>query len=123
MPTYHRVTSAVRHYHRRATSGELPGKPSTPTDAARRVECNSVDATVGNLTDGELSWVNYHALLLCVLRGGPIDRGPQLSACVGFDFLIYFPDLNACFKNSYLKLGVSNFGEPNFVGFHMKCSI
>ena len=34
-------------------------------------------------------------------------------------------------KNSYLKLGVSNFGEPNFVGFlinvvfdkNMKCTI
>ena len=66
MPTYYRETSAIRHYRQRATLGELPGKPSTPTDVARRVECNGVDATIGNLTDGELSPVNYHALLLGV---------------------------------------------------------
>ena len=53
----------------------------------------------------------------------PIDRGPRLSVCMRFDFLIYFIHLNACFKNSYLQLGVSNFGEPNFFSFILKCSI
>ena len=34
-----------------------------------------------------------------------------------------FLDLNACFKNSYLELGVSKWSEPNFVGFIMKCVV
>ena len=41
---------------------------------------------------------------------------------VDFSF-IYFLDFVANFKNLYLKLGVSKWGDPNFVGFIMKCTI
>ena len=40
--------------------------------------------------------------------------GPHLSVFVFFDFLIFFTDLNICFKNSYLELGVSKLSEPIF---------
>ena len=53
----------------------------------------------------------------------PLTVGPICQSVCSLIFLIYFIDLNTCFKNSYLKLGVSNFGEPNFFGFFMKCSI
>ena len=115
--------TAVRPPPFAITTGELLGKLSTPTDVARRVEWSGVDATIGNLTASELSLVNHRAMFLCVWRAGPTDFGPQLLVCDGFNFWFMFLDLNACFKNSILKLGVSNFGEPNFVGFLMKCSI
>ena len=63
------------------------------------------------------------ALLLCVWRVGPRWLWALTVSVYRIDFLIYFIDLNAYFKNSYLKLGVSNFGEPNFVSFILKCSI
>ena len=37
--------------------------------------------------------------------------------------LYVFTDLNANFKNQYLVLGVSKWGDPNFAGFIMKCTI
>ena len=61
----------------------------------------------------------YHVADAWVL----LPSGPHLSVYVVIDFLIVFIDLNACFKNSYLKLGVSKWGEPNFVGFIMECSM
>ena len=39
------------------------------------------------------------------------------------DLKFIFIDLNANFKKLCLELGVSNLGEPNFVGFIMKCTI
>ena len=89
----------------------------------RRGEAVGGDLTAGDITGDELWPVNHHALFCVTDRWVPVDRGPRLSVCMIFDFLIYFIDLNACFKNSYLELGVSNLGEPNFVGFLMKCSI
>ena len=37
--------------------------------------------------------------------------------------LIDFPEMLTNFKKLYLELGLSNLGEPNFVGFIMKCTI
>ena len=48
---------------------------------------------------------------------------PHLSVCVLFDFLICFHIFECMFQNSYLELGVSKWGEPNFVRFIMKCNI
>ena len=41
---------------------------------------------------------------------------------VDFSF-IYFLDFVANFKNLYLELGMSKWGDPNFDGFIMKYSI
>ena len=116
-------TSTVCHGHHRAHSGEPPSQPSVPIDAGRRGKALGGDLTAGDLVSDELGPVSV-ALCFGVTDGwGPVDHGPRISVCIRFDFLNYFTDLNACFKNSYLELGVSNFGEPNFVGFLMKCSI
>ena len=55
-------------------------------------------------------------------------NGPGALSCwARFEKMIFswiiFIDFNANFKNLYLELGVSNLGEPNFVGFILKCSI
>ena len=62
-------------------------------------------------------------VLVSLTSGSPLTMGPGCQCVRDLIFLIYFTDLNACFKNSYLKLGVSTFGEPNFVSFILKCSI
>ena len=69
---------------------------------------------------------------------GPIDRGAQLSAPLGalgwvhlaagpdlkFVFSLFvFLDFVANLQKSYLELGASKWGDPNFVGFLMKCTI
>ena len=116
-------TSIVRHGRRRAYSSEPPSQPSAPIEARRRGEAVGGDLTVVDLIGNELWPVNHHALFRATDGWVPVDRGPRLSVCIRFDFLIYFIDLNACFKNSYLKLRVSNFAELNFVSFILKCSI
>ena len=41
-----------------------------------------------------------------------------------FDFLyLFFIDFVANLQKLYLELGVSKWGEPNFVGFILKCNI
>ena len=69
---------------------------------------------------------------------GHVDCGPPLSAPLGaldrvhltarpdlkFDFSLFvFLDFVANLQKSYLELGVSKWGDPNFVGFFMKCTI
>jgi hypothetical protein len=81
------------------------------------------DITVGDLAVDEFSPVSVIPYFGLADEWVPVDRGPRLSVCVMLIFWFVFQDLNACFKNSYLKLGVSNFGEPNFIGFLIKYSI
>ena len=50
-------------------------------------------------------------------------QAPSVSLCVCFDFSYFFTDSNTNFKNSYPELGVSEWSEPHFFGFLMKCSI
>ena len=116
-------TSAIRHGRRRACSGEPPSQLSLAVDARGWGEYSGEDATAGDLTVGEFLPVSAVLSFGLADEWVPVDRGPQLP--VGYDliFWIYFTNLNACFKNSYLKLGVSNFGEPNFVSFILKCII
>ena len=107
--------SAVRHGRRRAYSGDPSSQPCVPIDAGRRGEAIGGDLTTGDLTGNELGPVSI-ALCFGVTDGwGPIDRRPRMLVCIRFDFLNYFIDLNACFKNSYLELGVSNFGDTFFL--------
>ena len=55
---------------------------------------------------------------------GPINpRGPAISQSFKCFLYFCFTDLNANFKNPYLVLGVPKWGDPNFVGFIMKCTI
>ena len=75
------------------------------------------------LTVGELAPVNYRALFRFTDKWGPLTRESHASATTIRVVFISFLDFCANFGKSYLELGVSNFGEPNFVGFLMKCSI
>ena len=57
---------------------------------------------------------------------GPLRQQVQFRV-----FVYFFLDFCANFGKSYLELGVSHFGEPNFVGFlmsvvfykNMKCTV
>ena len=74
---------------------------------------------------------------MCLLHGVMLTAGPccqpqwvfrpgarSYSSRGEVDFsFIYFLDVGANFKNLYLELGVSKWGDPNFAGFIMKCSI
>ena len=66
-------------------------------------------------------------LCKCVISGGSntIHRVHlAVAPDIKFDFLlIFFIDLVTKLKNSYLELGESKWGEPNFVRFIMKCTI
>ena len=48
---------------------------------------------------------------------------PNYSARVNLIFFIYFIDFVANLQKLYLELGVSKWGEPNFFGFILKCTI
>ena len=63
------------------------------------------------------------SIFVSLIGGSSLIAGPGCQSVRYLIFWIYFIDLNACFKNSYLELGVSNFGERNFVTFIFKCSI
>ena len=54
---------------------------------------------------------------------GPLTCGSRMSVTVVLDLVYFFPDLYANFGKIYLGLGASYLCEPNFVGFHIKCSI
>ena len=70
-------------------------------------------------------------------RGAELTAGPAMShlGCTDrvhlavapgwkFNFLyLFFSDFVTSFKNLYLGLGVSKWGEQNFVRIIMKCSI
>ena len=91
-------TSIVRHGRRRAYSDESLDQPSAPIDAGRRGKTVGGDLTVGDLAGEELWPVNHHALL-CVTDGWvPVDRGPQLSVCMIFDFLDLFHRFECMFQ-------------------------
>ena len=60
-----------------------------------------------------------------VSHRGCMDR-VYLAVAPGwkFDFSLFvFPDFVANLQKSYLELRVSKWGDPNFVGFFMKCNI
>ena len=77
----------------------------------------------GELAVGEIASVDHRALFWLTDGWGPLTCGSPLLASSVRVFVIYFLDFLANFGKSYLELGMSNFGEPNFVGFLMKCSI
>ena len=56
-------------------------------------------------------------------EGAPLTTGLICQSVCSLIFLIYFIDLNTCFKNSYLEIGLSNLSDSNFVSFLRKCSI
>ena len=86
-------------------------RPSSSLDAECDGEHISADHTTRDLAVGEFSPVK---LCLCSMS---LTCGPQLL--VGFELFsgFIFTGLIANFKNSFLELGVSKWGEPNFVGF------
>ena len=53
----------------------------------------------------------------------PLTVGPICQSVCSLIFLIYFIDLNTCFKNSFLQIGLSNLSDFNFVSILKKCSI
>jgi len=116
-------TSTVRHGRRQACSGEPPSQLSLAVDACGWDECSGEDLTVEDLAIGEFLPVNAVPCIVSLTGGSLLTAGLGCLPISNLIFWIYFTDLNACFKNSYLKLGVSNFGEPNFVSFILKFSI
>jgi len=72
------------------------------------------------------STASYHrsTSILCFCFANdqaPLTAGPiYQSVC---SLISFFSDLNTCFKNLYIELGVSKLSELNFVGFIMKCTI
>ena len=96
------------------------------------MEHNVGDLAVDEFAAGQL------CALLCVFVGwGRVDYRIHTSVTVGaldrvyigyLGFLNYislfiFIDLYTNLQNSYLELGVSKWGDPNFVGFIIKYSI
>jgi len=56
-------------------------------------------------------------------KQAPLTVGPICQSACSLIFLIYFTNLNTCFKNSYMEIGLSNLSDSNFVSFLRKCSI
>ena len=91
-------TSAILHGRRRACSGEPLSQLSLLVDACGSHECSDEDATAGDLTVGEFSPVSAVPYFGLTDEWVPVDRGPRLSVCVVFDFLIYFSKFECMFQ-------------------------
>ena len=89
------------------------------------VEWNMTEVTSSSETSPSASYLRSTSVLyFCFAdKRAPLTAGPICHSVCSLIFLIFFTDLNTCFKNSYLEVGVSKLSETNFVGFLMKCNI